>query len=315
MLDHLFVAQTSNYRWILGHWVREIRRRVPGKSRIWWLPISFSRENVLNRFLKSFPLPKAKSYFFPYPSIFQSYFERFPKSLSERAIVLYTHETEELGSLEMQVGLLNNARRVHFMCSLDRDRLILGGLDPERTRVVLGAIDNDCFKVEGVHRRKQSILLSSRFGPRKGFEYLPEIVEALPDWNFTILGVGWEAFLEESGLSSKGNVSFLPWSSHGRRILMSENLIFLSLSSLEGGPIPLIDALACGMYPITSNTGFARDVIEEGETGKILEFPLSAKNIVRAILEANPNEMRNIASVSSLSWDTLAKLYMADSYL
>lgn len=226
---------------------------------------------------------------------------------------MYTHEITELGNLERQARLLNNAQKVHFMCSLDRDRLVSAGLEPNRARVVLGAVDNDCFKVTGIKREPKSVLLSSRFGPRKGFEFLPEIVEALPDWNFTILGVGWDAFLRDSGLHLKQNIESLPWETKSRRDLMTANTIFLSLSSLEGGPIPLLDALACGMYSIATDTGFARDIIRNGENGKILEFPLSNEQIVRAILDSNPNEIKSMESVKALTWDALAGMYLQDT--
>lgn len=83
MLDHLFIGQAANYRWILGHWVRELQSRVPGKTKIWWLPISFSKNNVQNRLLKYAPLPSAKNYFFSFPTIFENYFEKFPDRLKD----------------------------------------------------------------------------------------------------------------------------------------------------------------------------------------------------------------------------------------
>ena len=37
--------------------------------------------------------------------------------------------------------------------------------------------------------------------------------------------------------------------------------IFVSLSIHEGGPLPVLESMCCGAYPIVTNTGFAFDVL------------------------------------------------------
>ena len=312
--DHVFVVQTSNYRWILGHWVRELRKRVPGRNVIWWVPISFSKNNYLNDFIKIVPLPPAKNYYFPFPTIFNHYYNQFPKALKDRSIVLYTHETSQLGSSEEQAKCLSKAKLVHFMCNADRNRLVAAGLDIKKTRVVLGAVDVDCVQIKSISKVNNSVLLSSRFGPRKGLENLSKIVDSLPNWTFTILGPGWDDYLRSSGLITRKNVIYLNWSRENRNRLMSENEVFLSLSSLEGGPIPLIDAMAFGMYPIATDTGFARDVIIDGGIGTLLKLPTSCEEVVEAIEKAQLDSGKSIAAVGGLTWDNLAKQYISDSH-
>ena len=313
MFDHVFVVQTSNYRWVLGHWVRELRKRIPGKTLIWWVPISFSKNNFINDIIKIAPLPVSRNYYFPFPTVFINYYKRYPNTLRNRSVVLYTHATDQLGSLENQVHYLSFAKCVHFMCTTDRDRLVTAGLDSEKTRVVFGAIDVDCVQNLLYPKVPNTVLLSSRFGPRKGYELLPDIVEYLPNWKFTILGPDWEKFLQSSGLNKKQNLIHTNWSRKNRNLLMSENQIFLSLSSLEGGPIPLIDAMAFGMYPIATDTGFAHDIIAKGGIGKLLKIPTSSEAVVKAIEEAQPNSNKSISVVSCLTWDKLARDYVEDS--
>lgn len=313
MFDHVFVVQASNYRWVIGHWVRELRKRVPGKTLIWWLPISFSRRNFISQVVKEFPLPKSKNYYFPFPTIFMNYFTKYPEVLRDRSIVLYTHETSELGTTEEQVICLSQAKYVHFMCSSDRDRLVAGGLDIEKTCVILGAVDVDCVQNERFSKISRTVLLASRFGPRKGAELLPDIVDLMSEWHFTVIGPNWEKFLAESGLDQKANFTHIDWSRESRNQLMSESEVFLSLSSLEGGPIPLIDAMAFGMYPVATDTGFARDIISDAGIGTLLQIGASVEEVADAIKRARPNAQKSISAVSGLTWDRIARQYIKDT--
>ena len=312
MKEHVFVIQTSNYRWILGHWVRQISKRVPGSSMIWWIPISFSKSGILNEILKKFPLPKSRAYFFTQPTLFENYFRYMPERLAGRSVVLYTHNDISLGDDLHQVEVLSKCNKVHFMCSLDAGRLVESGLPASKARTILGAVDSTCFKILSVERKEKSILLSSKFGPRKGGNVLSDLVKSMPEWTFTILGTGWEAYIENEGLNSYSNFEYILWNEHDRNYLMSRNTIFLSLSNLEGGPIPLIEALNCGMFAIATDTGFARDIIADGINGKIIPVEADYEKVRSAIVDAKLNENQSIQSVAELSWDRLARLYLCD---
>jgi len=313
MKKHLLVVQSTNYRWILGHWVRQLKLRLNNQALIYWVPISFTKTHMLSNFVKSLPLPKFENYYFTFPTIFENYLKVCPKRVKDNSIVLYTHNDQTLGTNEHQVSILSNARKVHFMCSRDAERLITFGLPAEKCRIILGAVDTSCYRRESLERRRKSILLSSKFGSRKGANFIPELIERLPDWHFTIIGTGWEEFIYEHSLTQKDNFSFFEWSESARNLLMSENSIFLSLSTLEGGPIPLIDALACGMYGISTDTGFARDVIMHRVNGELLPENFKIDAIIRALMGANMNEFQSIESVRHLTWDRITKYYLEDS--
>jgi glycosyltransferase involved in cell wall biosynthesis len=310
--DHVFVIQTSNYRWILGHWVRQISKCVPGSSTIWWIPISFSKSGILNEILKKFPLPRSRAYFFTQPTLFENYLRNMPERLEGRAVVLYTHNDNSLGDDLHQVEVLSKCNKVHFMCSLDAERLVKSGLAVAKARTILGAVDSNCFKILSVERKEKSILLSSKFGPRKGGNVLSDLVKSMPEWTFTILGTGWEEYIHEKGLNNYSNFEYILWNESARNYLMSRHTIFLSLSNLEGGPIPLIEALNCGMFAIATDTGFARDIIADGINGRILPIESDYEKVKSSIIDAKLNEAKSIESVSELSWDRLARLYLCD---
>lgn len=46
--------------------------------------------------------------------------------------------------------------------------------------------------------------------------------------------------------------------------------IYLMLSRIEGGPLPLLETMGCGIWPIATPAGFAPEVIRDGETGALV---------------------------------------------
>ena len=55
--------------------------------------------------------------------------------------------------------------------------------------------------------------------------------------------------------------------------------IFVSLSIHEGGPLPLLEAMSCGVFPIVTNTGFSFDVISNPNYGSVIS-PFQRPNFV-----------------------------------
>lgn len=310
-MELVFVGVRTNKNWILGNWTNELSIRLPIVSGKRWFPTAFAKGRRIESIYPKW-LPKAKSYFFSYPTLFAAFAEN-PR-ISRAAIVLYTHnEQPELGSDREQVTLLNKAFSVHFFSSIDATRLVANGLHEEKVRIVNGAIDLDLpsGSLEWQQRQKL-ILLASKFGPRKGAEKLPELVNLLEDWNFLILGRGWDEFLEKNGLRKKSNFDYKLLSKESRNVWFPNARVFLSLSNLEGGPIPLLEACHTGSVPVVSDTGFARDVL--GEFCEQHIFPIEAEPIQISHLIRSAQDPRNNFrnKVSIFTWDRLARILQED---
>ena len=308
----LLVGVWVNRNWILGNWIKEIALKSQGSAKIHWTLSVFAQKHFWEKFVK-LPLPKYGAYFFSYPSMFESYLRSNPKRYRYRSIVNYTHNMAELGDLKHQARILNQAHSVHFNCSANADSLISAGLDPERVRLVYGAVDSDCFQIAGVKRETKTILLASRYSDRKGLDILPEVVSLLPEWKFIILGRGWEKFLNDNNLDKNPNIEYQFFDKASRNLAMSKSTLFLSLSKLEGGPIPLIESMRMGVVPVATDTGFARDMIISGKNGVVIPNPPTAEQVHQAILAAllltdSPQE-----SVEHLTWDRLSKIVMNDA--
>ena len=308
----LLIGVWINRNWILGNWIKEVRTRNPESVRLHWTASVFAEKHFWEKFIK-FPLPKYGAYFFSYPSMFESYLKSNPKKYQNRSIVNYTHNMDELGSPKHQAAILNQSHSVHFNCSADAEALVEVGLDPTKVRMIFGAVDDDCKPQVGITREPKTVLLASRYSDRKGLDVLPALVDLLPDWKFIILGRGWEDFLKNENLLDNPNIEYQFFNKEARNIAMSRATIFLSLSKLEGGPIPLIESMAMGVIPVATDTGFARDLIVQGKNGLVIPNPPTALQVRDAILMAETLTGSPQESVKHLDWDRLSDIVMSDA--
>jgi glycosyltransferase involved in cell wall biosynthesis len=78
------------------------------------------------------------------------------------------------------------------------------------------------------------------------------------------------------------------------------------MSNLEGGPIPLIEAMMSNAIPVASRTGFAPDLIRHGENGFIFDLNASAEEISQLIEAAFalPGDVRS--TVERYDWQSFS---------
>ena len=307
----VLIGVWANRNWILGNWVKEVKLRHPSNFKLWWVPSIYAGKRKLEKYIR-FPIPKAKAYFFSYPTIFRFYLEKKPKKFINNSLVLYTHNEPDLGSVFEQVDFLNKAHKVYFYCKQDAENLVLNGLKKEKIVIANCAVDNDCVLDHKEIRDQRTIILASKFGPRKGAELLPGIVKKLPDWNFIVMGRGWGNFLKQEKLLNVPNFTYVQFNKKNRSKYFSKAKIFLSLSNLEGGPVPLIEAMALGVIPISTSTGFAPEFIKDGTNGYLLPLNPDPDFVVSKIVSVDKLSESPELSVTLLTWDRIARLTYND---
>jgi glycosyltransferase involved in cell wall biosynthesis len=305
----LLIGVWVNRNWILGNWIKEVQARSRPNFSLRWVPFIYSGKRKIEKYFVP-KFTKYDAYFFSYPTIFKKYLESDFDEYAERSIILYPHCEPEMGTLEEQVSLLNNAFSIHFYCSADAYKLRNLGLRPEKIRLAFCAVDVDCVPDSSVSRKENLIVLASRYGPRKGLEILPKIVAARPDLEFIALGRGWEEFIRSTSLANASNFTYVEFNKDNRNRIFSEATIFISLSNLEGGPVPLIEALDMGVIPIATETGFAPDLIREGENGYLLPLVPTVSEVLNAIKEALSTKLK--VKSSGLNWDRITSMTIQD---
>ncbi len=131
----------------------------------------------------------------------------------------------------------------------------------------------------------------------------------MPHYKFLILGKDWEKFSLIDDLMLNGNVEYINAKYEDYPNYYKKINVFLSTSFLEGGPIPLIEAMMSNCIPVVSDVGFCPDIIKNGVNGFLFD-PCNAgpaeisKLIIKAFDMTNINIRK---TVLKYNWNAFSK--------
>jgi glycosyltransferase involved in cell wall biosynthesis len=184
-----------------------------------------------------------------------------------KALVLFTHPGHRARRWPAVVWALNRSTRVLSMSSVHARSLRRAGVSGRRLRVEIPGVDEQAFSS---HERtgENAVLVSSAYYPRKAGEKWVEIARLLPDRQFVVVGRGWGASPLGGAIDALHNVRLLddvPYAEYAAIYAGCD--VYLSTSVLEGGPMPLLEAMMSNLVPVVSATGFAPDVVQHGTSG------------------------------------------------
>jgi glycosyltransferase involved in cell wall biosynthesis len=291
LFDLAFVISPNNRGWILEGICQEIARYFPG---------SFTMHYGLA------PLPKAQAYFFSHWSLFTAGLRQKMSVEGSTTLVWFTHPPS-LGRFRMGrlVRALNRATRVVSTSSVHAEWLITLGLEKAKVEVVLPGADPALFLPHD--RGDGAVGLCSAYYPRKSPELIVEIVQRMPDRPFLLLGRGWEQAPEYTELQTFGNFTYVqaPYEQYPQYYRKMD--VFLSPSRLEGGPIPLLEAMMCNAVPVATRTGFAPDLIEHGSNGFLYEPDTDAETACALIEQAYGIDADVRKTVEHLTWERFSR--------
>ncbi|WP_026951191.1 glycosyltransferase family 4 protein [Algoriphagus mannitolivorans] len=135
-------------------------------------------------------------------------------------------------------------------------------------RVIPNGFDTDFWRDLGTERKPFSFISvatgtsNSSRAIVKGYDLIEKLAAAHPNWDFTLVG---DSFFS----SSNTNISVLgKMSPQQLRDLYNSHQFYLQLSTSEGFPNALGEAMSCGCIPIGSAVGAIPEII--GDVGKIL---------------------------------------------
>jgi glycosyltransferase involved in cell wall biosynthesis len=288
-VDWAFVVHQNARGWILDAICREIGSRQAESWKVFYYPQ---------------PAGPARNYFFSHYLLLQNYLERHQELLDDQTklFVWYTHPREENpASIAKLLLAFDKVTKVIFACESNRQLWLDRGLAYEKTAVVLGAADPQQFKYH--ERGEGAVGLSSSFYERKSPDRLLEIVKQMPHRQFVLLGRKWNQYALFEEMRALPNFTYLQAAYPEYPEIYSTFDVFLSMSNLEGGPIPLIEAMMSNAVPVASRTGFAPDLIRNGENGFIFDLDASAERIAKLIEAAFtlPGDIRK--TVEKYDWN------------
>ena len=284
--DLVFVLPPPNHQgWILEAICREIDAHCDGRTAC----VSLGER-----------LPPARAYFYAHYGYMRGVLLQQPEILHGRNLVFFTHPRQLWYSDDELMYVMNMADSVVCMCSRFVPELIEKGLSPERVEVALVGADADRFQPH--IRGTGKIGFCSGYVPRKGGHRILEIVRSMPNNSFVLCGKKWPDWNRFDELISMTNFEYIdiPYSEY--QDFYNSIDVFVSVSDLEGGPVPLIEAAMCNAVPVCSNTGHAPDIIVHGKNGFLFDPAAPISDIVTLIREAFdcPCDVRS--TVEHLTW-------------
>jgi glycosyltransferase involved in cell wall biosynthesis len=151
-------------------------------------------------------------------------------------------------------------------------------LDPARVALIPHAADDLFFAPEPpVERRPDQILFVGTWIPRKGIDILSAALPLLrarrSDLKIVLAGTIVDEATVRAAFpaAAQGALSVLPRTAPEKlRDLYRESTLLLIPSEMEGLPIVLLEAMACGCPSLSAEHSGMRDVIREGENGWLL---------------------------------------------
>ncbi len=120
------------------------------------------------------------------------------------------------------------------------------------------------------------------------FKAIPKIITEFPDALFLCPLMAGEPVAEEwiRELGIEANVRLLPLIPHDVMWeLFNRAEVTTSISEHDGTPNSLLEAMACGSYPIAGNIESVREWLVDGENGRLVD-PSDRSELARAIISA-----------------------------
>lgn len=166
------------------------------------------------------------------------------------------------------------------------------GLPSEKLLLSIGGADPKLFFRKNKIRNNSSINvgLVSAFYNRKNPQLIDYLIKNNSDMSFFLIGKGWELYATQHGWYGLTNFKYFDVEYSEYPDLYSNFDVFFSGSSLEGGPIPLIEALMSGIPSVVSDTGFSRDLIVNGVNGYIFDLkddPVKIRSLIQSASKLN----------------------------
>jgi glycosyltransferase involved in cell wall biosynthesis len=220
----------------------------------------------------------------------------------------FTHDSKS--NLINYRGILTQLRKILVMNLQDMKLLVEIGVDARKILIVYGAVDSNVYYPrEDLRGLIQYIYVTGDAKGRKNPEKIVDLIEASPELHFVINGRFWLDYLRKAKIHPR-NCEVLEFEPNKNPELMRNASCFLSLSLHEGGPYPVLEALASGTPVVATPTGWNPELISDSN-GRLVAFDISIAEL-KLVLQ----EMINLKGVvyrcdltnGDFTWAKLATL-------
>jgi len=281
-VKHRILLVPDFFPWILGTWAKEICKWNSSRYDFYFMSSKSAIDN---------------------PEVFQELANHVdvvhilsPHCLSKLSQFLDLSKTvssvHHVAEWSTNFDIAIKCKRIMVVSSEWRDYLVSRGVDGNTISLISNGVAPDKFcvlpsNIKKAAKKRFGIVendfvigtfakRSSNKNDRKGIDTLLDVITGLKDVlpgvsvKLFVTGPGWDDLLS-SRKELLGSVIYKPFLSQ-REICEAYNCLDLYLisSRIEGGPAPLIEAMACGIPVVTTAVGMARDIIEDRQNGIII---------------------------------------------
>lgn len=251
------------------------------------------------------PVPPARAYFYSHYGYFRDTLLACPQVIHANNLLFYTHPRQLWYSESELVYALQHADSVLSMCSLFVPELERLGIPQDRIHTGLLGADPQMFQP---HQRGDGrVGFCSAYLPRKGGSRILEIVRSMPHRSFVLCGKNWPNWERFEELNALTNFEYIELPYRRYPEFYSSLDVFVSVSELEGGPVPLIESAMCNVVPVCSNTGHARDIVTSGDNGFLFDVHAPVSEICGLIDDAYGIRSDIRKTVEHLTWERFSR--------
>jgi glycosyltransferase involved in cell wall biosynthesis len=298
---------TGHRGWILDAIARESAEAINLKPSFDYLAVS-RREMVNPRlFLRKYFRKKTDVNLFMHHDMLLKFPKKHFLHSSDNHAYLTHFSNHSLYDADL-IWRLRMCNKVIVQNSYVKSLVAKAGIDEGKIFVAFGAVDRGTyFPMQYVTELKSPyVIIVGDCKPRKRPDLIGKVIESAPDIDFLIHGKNWLPQLNfQDGLPANLEIKDFELSQNPKLIRYASAI--LSVADLEGGPYPLIEALASGTPVASSDSGFASQLVSE-ESGLI--FPINADiatitNALRLVMEMKKTVATTDLLHGKLTWREL----------
>lgn len=290
----VFVAREMDKEWIFGAKVRRLSSHSALNAKTYY-------HDKLRH------IPDADGYYYIYHNYFCRCIRSTPNVLNKKNIVMFTHPNWDIKySKTHVVYCLNKADYVICLNSDIKRYLISIGVRQELLVVVHIGTSSKFFY--GHQRGHGDVGFCSSFHKRKNPKLLYDIVKNMPERTFHLIGQNWDNYSGFEAIKHLPNFIYhqnIPYEDYPK--MYSKIDVFVSPSLLEGGPVPVLEAMMSNCVPVASKTGYCPDLIIDGENGFLFDVDATYLDVIPLIEKAFELKTDVRSTVLPYTWENCAK--------